>query len=70
VRHAVLRKQHADPMLLLESPVLLECMFCSYVSVAVGITIRMNVVVEDRPTTCKLIFGRIKLGVHKRTVMR
>lgn len=35
-----------------------------------GITIRMNVLVEDRPTTCKLIFGRLKLGVHKRTVMR
>jgi hypothetical protein len=37
---------------------------------AAGITIRMNVEVADRPTTCKLIFGRIKLGVHKRTVMR
>lgn len=35
-----------------------------------GITIRMNVELADRPTTCKLILGRIKLGVHKRTVMR
>lgn len=35
-----------------------------------GITIKMNVELKDRPTTCMLIKGAIKLGVFKRTVVR
>jgi hypothetical protein len=37
---------------------------------AQGITIKMNVVVSDRPTTCMLIIGNTQVGQFKRTVMR
>jgi hypothetical protein len=35
-----------------------------------GIRILMNVAVADRPTTCSLLYGNIRVGQFKRTVMR
>jgi hypothetical protein len=35
-----------------------------------GIRILMNVLVEDRPTTCNLLYGNVRVGHFKRTVMR
>lgn len=43
---------------------------CLQVVRCAGVTIRMNVVLEDRPTTCKLIVGSTQLGMFKRTVTR
>jgi len=48
-----------------------ECLNqCDEVVDCAGITIRMNVLEVNRPTTCKLIKGERKLGVFKRTVVR
>jgi len=48
-----------------------ECLNrCDEMVDCAGITIRMNVLEVNRPTTCKLIKGERKLGVFKRTVVR
>lgn len=54
-------------------PLLLVACCCCLVLLQVqcfGIRILMNVVVADRPTTCKLLYGNTNVGQFKRTVMR
>jgi hypothetical protein len=43
---------------------------CDEVVRCAGITIRMNVQLEERPRTCKLIIGSTEVGMFKRTVSR
>lgn len=53
------------------NPKLQECLNrCDEMVDCAGITIKMNVLEQNRPTTCKLIKGERKLGVFKRTVIR